>query len=166
MTKALVTGSFDPVTRGHFEIIERASRIFDEVTVCIFINPEKSYRFSEEERLSFIRMGIDELGLSNVKADVSSGYVADYAKEHSIGYVLRGVRNADDMAYEVAMARENNRRNPTLETLIWPSNEKSVGISSTAVRESLKKGIVLKEALLPSTAHAILTIINKENSST
>ena len=155
MAKALVTGSFDPITRGHFAMIEMVARIFDEVTVCIFVNPDKMYCFSKEERLAFIRAGIHELGLANVTADVSDGYVADYCKAHGIGFVVRGVRNADDMAYEAEMARYNHERNPLLETLMWQCPPESVGISSTAVRKSLEKGKIPDDMLLCSTMELI-----------
>ena len=121
MAKVLLTGSFDPITRGHFALIEAASRAFDEVTVCMFINADKTYMFDQADRLLFIREGIAELKLDNVKVDFSQGYVADYAKEHGIAFVARGVRNTEDMSYELEMARYNHDRNPDLETWIWAS---------------------------------------------
>ena len=154
MAKALVTGSFDPVTRGHFSLIQTASRAFDHVTVCIFVNPDKKYRFSVKERIAFIEAGIAELGIDNVTADYSSGYVADYAEEHGIEYVVRGIRTADDMAYELEMANYNHTRNPKLETLLWSATN-NVEISSTAVRNSLKNGVILEKMLLSSTVSLI-----------
>lgn len=159
MTKALLTGSFDPITRGHIALLEAASRAFDEVTVCIFINPDKSYAFALEQRLAMIREGVRELALSNVRVDFSDGYVADYAKKHGIGVVVRGVRGVDDMAYELDMARYNHERNPELETWLWASSDDNAGISSTAVRKSLEKGDVPTEMLLSSTAEMIRGIL-------
>ena len=162
MTKALVTGSFDPITRGHFALIKAASDVFDDVTVCMFINPDKTYMFSTEQRLAFIREGIAELELSNVKVDFSDGYVAEYAKMHEIGCVARGVRNADDIAYELEMARYNHERNADLETWLWASTYEDAGISSTRVRELLQKGIVSKEMLLSSTQRLITEILSTD----
>ena len=155
MAKALLTGSFDPITRGHFALIQAASRAFDEVTVCMFINPDKTYTFTRENRLLFIREGIRELNLGNVKADACDGYVADYARAHDIGVVVRGVRNASDVAYELDMARYNRDRNPELETWLWVSSADDSGISSTAVRNALKNGVIPNEMLLSSTVKLI-----------
>ena len=161
MANALVTGSFDPVTVGHFALIEKAARAFDTVVVAIFRNPDKVYFFTEEERRFLIETGLRELGLANVSVDISDGYVADYAKEKGIGFVVRGVRNADDMAYELEMARYNNRRNPELETFLWGAPAEQSDLSSTKVREYLKKGEIPKALLLPSVAEAIATIQKK-----
>ena len=160
MAKALVTGSFDPITRGHFAMIKAAADAFDEVTVCMFLNPDKSYMFTTEQRLAFIREGVAELGLSNVSVDFSSGYVADYAKARGIGFVARGVRNADDMAYELEMARYNHKRNPDLETWLWASTYEDEEISSTAVRELLKQGVAPKDMVLSSTLKLICEILS------
>ncbi len=160
MAEVLLTGSFDPITRGHFAMIETAARAFDEVTVCMFINPDKTYMFNREQRLLLIREGIKELNLGNVKVDFSDGYVADYAKSHGIGFVARGVRNADDMMYELEMARYNHERNPDLETWLWASTFEDAGISSSAARKSLKDGVIPQDMLLPSTAKLIGEILN------
>jgi len=159
MSKAMVTGSFDPVTRGHFALFELAAHCFDEVVVCVFRNPDKSYMFSEEERLQMIRQGLLECGLTNVIADASDGYAADYAKEHGISFVVRGVRTADDMAYELEMARYNQQRNPQMDTLMWATPIDHREISSTAVRTSLKNGVIPEDLLLPSVALEIKKIL-------
>ena len=159
MAKALVTGSFDPVTRGHFSLFAKAARGFDEVVVCIFRNHDKSYFFSEEERLNFIRVGLCEMGLTNVSVDISDGYVADYAKEKGIGFVVRGVRNTLDMAYELEMARYNTARNPDLETFLWAAPEIESNISSSAVRAALKEGRIPEELLLSSVANEIRKLL-------
>ena len=161
MAKVLLTGSFDPITRGHFAMIKAASRAFDEVVVCMFINPDKTYMFDQSYRLMFIREGVVELGLLNVTVDFSEGYVADYAKMRGIPFVARGVRNADDMAYELEMARYNHNRNSELETWFWASTLEESGISSTAVRRFLKDGVLPNDMLLSSTAKLIGEIMNK-----
>ena len=87
--KVLVTGSFDPPTIGHLEMITEAARIFDDVVVCVFRNQEKEYLFSESERAAMLHAMIAEQGLSTVTVDVSGGYVADYAHEKRIGFDVR-----------------------------------------------------------------------------
>lgn len=159
MAKALVTGSFDPVTRGHFSLFAKAARAFDEVVVCIFRNPNKSYFFSEEERLNFIRVGLCEMGLENVTADISDGYVADYAKEKGIGFIVRGVRSIDDMTYELEMARYNTARNPDVETFLWAAPKTESETSSSAVKAALKEGHIPEELLLPSVANEIRKLL-------
>lgn len=153
--KALVTGSFDPPTIGHLELIAQAARMFDEVVVCVFRNSEKTYLFSEAERTEMLAAMIAERGLSHVTVDVSDGYVADYAREKGIGFVFRGVRDEKDMAYEMEMARYNHNRNPDLETLLWVAPTEQKGISSTEVRSLLQKGDLSEELLPKSVAELI-----------
>lgn len=150
--KALVTGSFDPPTLGHLELIVEAARVFDEVVVCIFRNSEKKYLFSESERFEMLTVMIRERGLSHVTVDVNDGYVADYAREKGIGFVFRGVRDEKDMAYETEMARYNHERNPGLETLLWVAPSEQKGISSTKVRVSLQKGEIPDDVLPKSVS--------------
>ena len=153
---ALVTGSFDPPTMGHLELIAEAARVFDEVVVCVFRNAEKEYLFSESERLKMLSAMIAERGLStHVTVDVNDGYVADYAREKGIGFVFRGVRDEKDMAYEIDMARYNHTRNPQLETILWVAPTEQKGISSTEVRFSLQNGVIPDEFLPKSVAELI-----------
>ena len=153
--KALVTGSFDPPTMGHLELIAEAARVFDEVVVCVFRNSEKEYLFSESERFEMLSAMIKERELSHVTVDVNDGFVADYARERGIGFVFRGVRDEKDMAYEMEMARYNHQRNPELETVLWVAPNEQKGISSTEVRISLQKGVVPDEVLPKSVSELI-----------
>ena len=153
--KALVTGSFDPPTLGHLELIAQAARLFDEVVVCVFRNSEKSYLFFESDRVEMLSAMIAERGLANVTVDVSDGYVADYAREKGIKFVFRGVRDEKDMAYEMDMARYNCNRNPGLETILWVAPDEQKGVSSTEVRNSLQKGVLPIEFLPKSVAEFI-----------
>ncbi len=161
MKKVLVTGSFDPPTLGHNDIIKKCSEIFDEVTVCIFQNAEKENMFSEKERVRMLNGMVEEFGYSNVKVDSSRGYVADYAKENGIGYIARGVRNSSDIEYEIEMASYNKKRNPSLETLFFPASSTHTDVSSTLAREALDKGENLEAFLAPSTIF-IISEINKK----
>ena len=96
MTKALYTGSFDPLTNGHFNIIERAAKLYDELTIGIIVNPSKRSMFSLEERVDMIRETVREL--DNVKVDCFSGLLADYVNENGFNVVVRGLRAAMDLS--------------------------------------------------------------------
>ena len=106
-TKALYTGSFDPLTNGHFNIIERAAKLYDELTIGIIVNPSKRSMFSLEERVDMIRETVR--GLDNVKVDCFSGLLADYVNENGFNVVVRGLRAAMDFEYEIQMAHMNAR---------------------------------------------------------
>ena len=102
MKRALITGSFDPITVGHLNLIERASKIFDEVFVVAFINPQKSYRFDTETRLELMRAATKHI--KNARCDFSSGMVFEYVKENGIDCIVKGARNGADFEYEAQMA--------------------------------------------------------------
>lgn len=138
--KALITGSFDPPTVGHLELIRVGAKVFEELVVCIFRNSEKRYMFSENIRKQMLEEMIAEAGLTNVTVDISDGFVADYTREKRIGYVLRGARGENDLAYEGEMAKYNHDRNPEMETLVWMAFRDDVHVSSTLVRKSLQSG--------------------------
>lgn len=153
--RALVTGSFDPPTIGHLELIAKAAQLFDEVVVCVFRNSEKKYFFSEGKRKEMLSAMIAERGLGNVSVDVNDGFVADYARDREIDIIFRGVRDEKDMAYEAEMARYNRSRTPGLETLLWVAPDEQKGISSTEVRSILQKGVV-PDAFLPKSVAELI----------
>lgn len=104
-TKAVCPGSFDPITLGHVDIINRASAMFDEVTVLVTANPDKpSGLFSVEERVDFIRETFD----SHIKVDWWSGLLVDYTTEHGIDTLVKGLRSSLDYEYELPMAQMNH----------------------------------------------------------
>ena len=134
MTKALYTGSFDPLTNGHFNIIERAAKLYDELTIGIIVNPSKRSMFSLEERVDMIRETVREL--DNVKVDCFSGLLADYVKENGFNVVVRGLRAAMDFEYEIQMAHMNARLfNETVETVFLMTDPKYSFISSSMMKE-------------------------------
>lgn len=152
--RVLITGSFDPITVGHLDIIERASKMFDTVYVVMFVNKDKKYMFTEEQRLAFIKKACEHL--PNVIADSSSGMVIDYAVEHDISAIIRGIRGGGDIFYERDMAAFNFG-NSGVETLILTSKKEYEGCSSTLVRGILKAGGD-PEGLLPE---CILELVKK-----
>ena len=134
MTKALYTGSFDPLTNGHFNIIERAAKLYDELTIGIIVNPSKRSMFSLEERVDMIRETVREL--DNVKVDCFSGLLADYVNENGFNVVVRGLRAAMDFEYEIQMAHMNARLfNEMVETVFLMTDPKYSFISSSMMKE-------------------------------
>lgn len=150
MKTVLISGSFDPVTRGHEDLIRRAARLFDRVEVVIFENSQKHYLFSLDERLSFLQKVCAACG-DNVTAAASSDTVAGYASSHGITAILKGIRNANDLAYEQEMA-VLNRLAGGKETIFLPTEAALSHISSSWVREFLHRGLPAKE-LLPAVIY-------------
>ena len=133
-TKALYTGSFDPLTMGHMNIISRAARLYDELTVGIISNPSKKALFSPEERQEMIRDALKDF--DNVKVDHFSGLLADYVNRMGFNVVVRGLRGAADFDYEIQMAQINARLfNESVETVFLMTDPQYSFISSSAVKE-------------------------------
>ena len=122
-TKALYTGSFDPLTNGHYNIIERASKLYDELTIGIIVNPSKKSMFTLD-------------GLDNVRVENFSGLLADYVNENGFNVVVRGLRAAADFEYEIQMAQMNDRLfNEKVETVFLMTAPEYSFISSSMMKE-------------------------------
>lgn len=133
-TKALYTGSFDPLTNGHYNIIERAAKLYDELTVGIIVNPSKKSMFTLEERELMIRETLK--GLPNVKVGNFSGLLADYVNDNDFNVVVRGLRAAMDFEYEIQMAQMNDRLfNEKVETVFLMTAPEYSFISSSMMKE-------------------------------
>jgi pantetheine-phosphate adenylyltransferase len=130
---AIYPGSFDPLTNGHLDLIERGSKIFDELIVAILRNPEKEPLFSLEERLEMIRAMTGER--ENVRVDSFDGLMVDYALKVGATAVLRGIRAISDYEYELQMALMNRKLEPRLETVFMMPAETYSYLSSRLVRE-------------------------------
>lgn len=132
--KALYTGSFDPLTNGHLNIIERAAKLYDEVTVGIIVNPSKKAMFSLEEREDMIREVLKDF--DNVKVDHFSGLLADYVNSNEFNVVVRGLRAAMDFEYEIQMEHMNARLfNESVETVFLMTDPRYSFISSSMMKE-------------------------------
>ena len=142
--KVILPGSYDPVTLGHLEVIKRASELYDEVFVTVFINPEKKYRFSLSDRVKMLSLATEEL--ENVTVDSYNGYVVDYMKEKGIEKIIKGYRNSSDLEYERRQAAFNLERGG-YETELWLADARFSGISSTKARELIEAGGQLDEIL-------------------
>ena len=138
MKKALLPGSFDPITRGHIDLIARASGLFDEVLVVAMQNDGKRYLFTPPERLALMQETLSHL--SNVRCDVWDGMLVDYAAQQGICAIVKGVRGEQDAAYELAQARFNKARLPGCETLLLPASEGLGDVSSTRVKALFAEG--------------------------
>lgn len=133
MKIAVYPGSFDPVTNGHLNIIERASKLFDRVIVCVMVNSEKRPLFSLEEREDFLRLVCAHL--PNVEIDSYGGLLAEYAKEHHCCTIIKGLRAGSDFEKEFQMAMINRKLNPDLESLFLTAEHQYMYLSSSAVKE-------------------------------
>ena len=138
--RVILPGSYDPVTIGHLDVIRRAAEKYDEVFVVAFVNPNKKYRFSLDERVSMLMLATEEF--PNVLVSYSNGLVIDYMREHGIEKIVKGYRTDADLPWEREQA-EWNLKHGGYETELWKCPDELEGISSTAVREALdlKKNI-------------------------
>lgn len=136
--KALFPGSFDPITLGHVEIVERGLSLFDEIVVAVGVNSAKKYLFSEEERLEMLRLCFAHQPCVRVVS--FSILTAELARQHGAPFLLRGLRSPQDLAYEQPVSFVNHHLNPALETVFLHSHPATMHISSTIVREVIKYG--------------------------
>jgi len=143
---AIYPGSFDPITNGHIDLIERGLKIFDEITVAIAINPIKSGLFSFEERIELIRESLDNH--PGVKIDHFSGLLVDYVRTQNTNIVLRGLRAITDFDYEFQLAMMNRRLAPEIETVFLMTGHKWVFLSSSILKEAARLGGAI-EGLVP-----------------
>jgi pantetheine-phosphate adenylyltransferase len=136
--KAVYPGSFDPPTNGHLDLIERGSKIFDELVVAVLRNPEKSPLFSVPERRKMLEAMTE--GLDNVSVETFDGLTVAYAISVGASAVLRGIRAISDYEYELQMALMNRKLQPSLETVFMMPAEKYSYVSSRLVREVAQLG--------------------------
>lgn len=132
---AAYSGTFDPVTFGHMDIIARASVMFPKLIVAVGLNPSKNPRFSIEERVALIEASITEAGLDNVSVKPFDGLVVDFARDNGVTVLVRGVRNGTDVDYEKQMAIMNRDLFPELDTVMLAPAPAYAHLSSSLVRE-------------------------------
>jgi pantetheine-phosphate adenylyltransferase len=132
MTRAVYPGSYDPVTNGHLDIVERAAKLFDEVTVAVLINKNKRTLFSVEERMDMLRDVTSQW--PNVRIDSWHGLLVDYCREHDIKAIVKGLRAVSDYDYELQMAQMNHQLSG-VDTLFMPTNPLYSYLASSLVKE-------------------------------
>ena len=131
--KGLYPGSFDPITIGHLDMIERAAHICDELIIVIMQNPSKSYAFTEDERKELIEKCISHL--PNVTVEIGSGLTIDYANKRNCNAIIRGIRAIADYEYELSMATSNMKLNPNIETILLVAKPEYSFLSSSIAKE-------------------------------
>jgi pantetheine-phosphate adenylyltransferase len=135
---AVFPGSFDPITNGHLDIVDRGLAVFDRVRMAILMNPEKQALFSVEERIALIREAYR--GNPRVEVDSFSGLLVDYAEKVGASVIIRGIRAISDFEYEFQMALMNRRLNPQIETVFMMPAESYSYVSSRLVKEVFQLG--------------------------
>ena len=131
-------GSFDPVTKGHLDIIERASKIFEKIIVVVSINTSKSPLFTLEERIDLLKESCKHI--KNVQVDSFDGLLINYLKNNNADVIIKGLRAVSDFEYEFQMALMNRTLEPNIETLFMMTTDKYSYLSSSLVKEVVKFG--------------------------
>jgi pantetheine-phosphate adenylyltransferase len=152
MRRAIYPGSFDPVTNGHLDIIERGSKLFDEIIIAVLVNPEKRALFTVEERREMLEeiLTLAEGRGCRLRVDSFQGLLMRYAVEQQADAVVRGIRAISDYEYELQMALMNRRQEPGIETVFMLAAESYSYVSSRLVKEVYSLGGTI-EGLVPAT---------------
>ena len=161
MRIAVCSGSFDPITLGHLDIIRRTAACFDQVYVCVSPNAEKrNQMFTPEEKLYLVQLAVEDL--PNVVAVLWPGLLADYAVSHKADAIVRGVRNATDFDVEYQLALINRSIYPELETMIMPASAEYQHFSSSMAREMIRYGQPLEKYLPVAIVPVVREIMKRK----
>jgi pantetheine-phosphate adenylyltransferase len=155
MRRAIYPGSFDPVTNGHLDIIERGCKLFDEIIIAILVNPEKHPFFTIEERREMLLEVTGEINQGSCRLLVEDfqGLLVDYAIRRQADAIVRGIRAISDYEYELQMALMNRRLEPRIETVFMMPAEAYSYLSSRLVKEVFQLGATI-EGLVPASVEA------------
>lgn len=153
MRRAVCPGSYDPVTNGHLDIIERAAGLFDEVTIAVLVNKSKKSLFGVDERIEMLREVTTQW--PNVRIDSWHGLLVDYCRAHGIGAIVKGLRAVSDFDYELQMAQMNQRLSG-VETLFMSTNPLYSFLASSLVKEVATYGGDVSNLLPPKIEHRLL----------
>jgi pantetheine-phosphate adenylyltransferase len=156
---AIYPGSFDPVTNGHLDIIERGLTIFDKIIVTILENPAKKLLFSVEQRMDLLNRSLE--GFSNVEIASYDGLLVDYAKQRNAQAILRGMRAVSDFEYEFQMALMNRRLNRDVQTIFLMTGLRWIFTSSSIIKEAAKFGGNIESMVPPVVQKKLEEIFNK-----
>ncbi len=151
--RAIYPGSFDPITNGHLDIIDRSSKIFDEIIVGVLNNRQKNPLFSVDERVSMIKGLIKDY--PNVRVDSFDGLLIDYAKEISASIIIRGLRAISDFEYELQIAQTNRVESGNLDTIFLTTSLNYSYLSSTIVKEFASYGADISKFVPPEVVPLI-----------
>lgn len=157
--RAVYPGSFDPLTNGHIDIIERVSRLYDEITVALLVNTSKKGLLSFDERMSILKE--ETARFKNVKVDFFGGLLVDYCRAKDIKVIIRGLRAVSDYEYEMQIAQMNRNLNNQVETMFLMTNTKYSFLSSSVVKEVARFGGDVSE-IVPESVERKLKKIYEE----
>jgi len=150
---AVYPGSFDPLTKGHLDIIQRTCRIFDRVIVAVSNNPGKKHTFSVAERIRMVKTSLR--GLPNAEVDAFSGLLVDYLKAQKARILIRGLRVISDMDYEFQLASFNRRMYQEVETVFLMPDEQYTYFASSLVKEVCQRGAAVDAFVTPPVARML-----------
>ena len=150
MKIAVYPGSFDPITNGHLDVLNRAIKIFDKVIVLVAINPNKKSRFSAEERVAMIKEAVDDE--MNILVDSYEGLTVDYAKKHHATHLIRGLRAVTDFDYEFQLASANDFIDENIDTVFLMSKKEKSFINSSMIMDLYANGVDVKD-LVPESVY-------------
>lgn len=153
MKKAIYPGSFDPVTRGHLDIIERASRLFDHLVIGVLVNKAKTPLFSVEERVQMIQEAVKDL--PNVEVQSFGGLTVDFARQCEANAVVRGLRAITDFEYELQIAQLNRVMNHEIDTVFLTTSLEYAYLSSSSVKEVAAYGGDISRFVVPHVEEAV-----------
>ena len=159
MRRAIYPGSFDPVTHGHLDVIQRAAKLFDEVIVAIAWNDQKSSVFTAAERVALIEGAVGDC--ENVRVSHFAGLLVNFAREQEAVAVVRGLRAVSDFEFEFQMALMNRKLDPTIETIFLMPAEKYTYLSSRIVKEIARLGGDVDAFVPPPVATALRAKFNR-----
>ncbi|MBQ9563080.1 MAG: pantetheine-phosphate adenylyltransferase [Lachnospiraceae bacterium] len=161
MKIAIYPGSFDPVTLGHLDVIRRASRLVDKLIIGVLKNTNKHALFSEEERVSMIRMLTQDL--PNVEVDSFHGLTVDYARACGARFLVRGLRAVTDFEYELQMAQTNHKVAPDIDTIFFTTSVEYAYVSSSIVKEVASYGGDIRGFVAPEIVPLVYEKYHKKN---
>ena len=151
MIKAVYPGTFDPITKGHLDVINRAQKLFSKIVILVAHHNEKNPLFTVEDRRKMIKEAVR--GMKNVKVDSYDGLLVDYAKKNNIRVVIRGLRAISDFEYEFQMALMNRKISPEVETIFLVPHESFTYLSSSLIKEIIEVG--------GDISHFVPSVVNK-----
>lgn len=163
MSIAICPGTFDPVTNGHLDVVERASRLFDQVIVVVLTNFKKIGKttFTEEERAALIRKSTENI--PNVSVDIYNGLLVNYAKTHDVTVIVKGLRAMSDFENEFQQSIANRHMDCSLETVFLPCREENMFLSSSLVKQIGELGGDISRFVPPQVVDDIAGRLREEN---
>ncbi len=162
MKIAIYPGTFDPITNGHIDILERAAQLFDKVIVTVAVNSSKTPMFSTEERVEMIRAIIKQKRYSNVTVESFDGLLVAFARKKKANVIIRGLRAISDFEYEFQLALMNRKQASTIATVFLMPHEKYTYLNSSVIREIARLDGNIKDFVHPIVYRALKKKLNKK----